>query len=110
VTEAEFRYDLDRERAVLTLAGELDEVATVQLREQLTLDTGGFSSGLAIDLTEVTFMPSPAIGVLASSVEKARRNGATITLVAPEGTIAGRLLTICALDHQTTLPPDPTVK
>ena len=106
MTEPDFRYDLDRERAVLTLHGELDEVATVQLREQLTNDTDGFTSGLAIDLTEVTFMPSPAIGVLASAVEKARRNGATIALVAPDGTIAGRLLTICALEHLPALPDD----
>ena len=52
-----------------------------------------------IDLTDVTFMPSPAIGVLATSQDKARRNGADLTLVAAPGSMAARLLTICAIDH-----------
>ena len=48
-------------------------------------------------------MPSPAIGVLATAQAAARRNGADVVLVAPEGTIAQRLLTICALDHVGSL-------
>jgi anti-anti-sigma factor len=99
-----FRYDLDDDRGVLTLHGELDEVATVELRELLTKVTDGFSADLAIDLADVSFMPSAAIGVLASSREKARRNGARMVLVAPAGTLTARLLTICALDHVESVP------
>jgi anti-anti-sigma factor len=101
VTEDQFHYDLDQ--GVLTLHGELDEVASVELRELLTKVTHEFSTDLAIDLENVTFMPSPAIGVLASSREKARRNGATVQFVAPAGTIAARLLTICGLDYAEAL-------
>jgi anti-anti-sigma factor len=101
VTEDQFHYDLDQ--GVLTLHGELDEVASVELRELLTKVTDEFSTDLAIDLENVTFMPSPAIGVLASSREKARRNGATVRFVAPAGTIAARLLTICGLDYAEAL-------
>jgi anti-anti-sigma factor len=103
VTEDPFTYDLDSDRDVITLRGELDEVATVELREVLTKITGEFSSDLAIDLEHVTFMPSPAIGVLASSREKARRNGATMRFVAPDGTIAARLLTICGIEYAESL-------
>jgi anti-anti-sigma factor len=99
VTADRFHYDLDQGRGVLALHGELDEVASVELREVLTKVTDEFSKDLAIDLENVTFMPSPAIGVLASSREKARRNGAKVTFVAPAGTIAARLLTICGLDY-----------
>jgi anti-anti-sigma factor len=99
-----FRYDLDDTHGVLTLHGELDEVASVELRELLTNVTDEFTTYLAIDLADVSFMPSAAIGVLASSREKARRNGATMVLVAPAGTLAARLLTICALDHVETVP------
>jgi anti-anti-sigma factor len=98
VTADQFTYDFDQDRGVLTLRGELDEIASVELREVLTKVTDEFSTDLAIDLENVTFMPSPAIGVLAGSREKARRNGATVTFVAPAGTIAARLLTICGLD------------
>ena len=45
-----FRYDLDDTRGVLTLHGELDEVATVELRELLTKVTDEFTTYLAIDL------------------------------------------------------------
>src|SRR3954451_24232238 len=100
----QFRYDLDQTRGVLTLHGELDEIATDELRVIITKVTDEFSTDLAIDLTAVSFMPSPAIGVLASSREKARRNGATFVLVAPAGTLAARLLTICALDHVESVP------
>jgi anti-anti-sigma factor len=104
VTPDPFHYDLDQDRGVLTLRGELDEVASVELRDILTKVTDDLSTDLAIDLTNVSFMPSPAIGVLASSREKARRNGATIVLVAPAGSLAARLLTICALDHVESVP------
>lgn len=99
MTTDQFHYDLDQDRGVLTLNGELDEIATVELREVLTTVTDEFSNDLAIDLENVTFMPSPAIGVLASSREKARRNGATVRFVAPAGSIAARLLTICGLEY-----------
>jgi len=57
------------------------------------------TSDLAIDLTDVTFLPSPAIGVLATSQADARSHGAPITFVAPAGPVSARLLTICALDY-----------
>ncbi len=100
----QFRYDLDPHRDVITLSGELDEAASVELREILSKVSDDLTSDLAIDLTAVSFMPSTAIGVLASSREKARRNGATFVLVAPTGTLAARLLTICALDHVESVP------
>jgi anti-anti-sigma factor len=103
VREDQFSYDLDQSRGVLTLRGELDEIATVELRDVLTKVTDDYSADLAIDLENVTFMPSPAIGVLASSREKERRNGAELTFVAPAGTIAARLLTICGIEHVEAL-------
>jgi anti-anti-sigma factor len=103
VTSPEFRYDLDEDRGLLVVHGELDEPATVELRETLGKATEEFTQRLAVDLAGVTFMPSPAIGVLATSQAKTRRNGADLVLVAPTGTIAQRLLAICALDHVTSL-------
>jgi anti-anti-sigma factor len=103
VTTTQFRCDLDEDRRLLSVHGELDEPATIELRNAISTATDELTSTLSVDLTEVTFMPSPAIGVLATSQAKARRNGADLVLVAPAGTIAQRLLTICALDHVETL-------
>lgn len=102
MTSPDFRADFDDSRGVLVVQGELDEPASIELRETLTKVTEELTKQVAIDLGEVTFMPSPAIGVLATSQAKARRNGADLVLVAREGTIAQRLLTICGLDHQPT--------
>jgi len=103
VSPRAFSYDLDEAGALLVLHGELDESASVELRDTIAKATDELRSGLAVDLTDVSFLPSPAIGVLASSQSKARRNGADIVLVAPPETVAARLLTICALDHVASL-------
>ena len=99
----QFSCDVDESRGLLTLHGELDEPATVELRDTISKASSDLTSTLSIDLADVTFMPSPAIGVLATAQAAARRNGADVVLVAPEGTIAQRLLTICALDHVGSL-------
>ena len=39
--------------------------------------TKELTADLAVDLADVTFLPSPAIGVLASSEARARSHGAT---------------------------------
>jgi anti-anti-sigma factor len=103
VTSSTFGFDHDLSRAVLVVHGDLDEPATIELRETIVKATDELKSPLAIDLTDVTFMPSPAIGVLATSQDKARRNGADLTLVAAPGSMAARLLTICAIDHVDAL-------
>jgi anti-anti-sigma factor len=103
VTSPDFGYELDERRGVLSVRGELDETASVELRDALAKSSQELTTDLAVDLGAVTFLPSPAIGVLATSQAGARRNGATLTFVAPDGSVAARLLTICALDFVTAL-------
>jgi anti-anti-sigma factor len=103
VTPPAFQYELDEGRGVLALQGELDDPASTELRNAIAKATGELRSDLTVDLGKVTFMPSPAIGVLATSQAKALLNGATITFVAPEGSVAARLLTICSLDYVAAL-------
>jgi anti-anti-sigma factor len=100
---APFSYDLDEEQSLLVLHGELDEHASTELRETIMKATRELTSDLAVDLADVTFLPSPAIGVLATSKTDARSHGATITFVAPAGSVSARLLTICALDYVEAL-------
>jgi anti-anti-sigma factor len=103
VTSPPFTYDLDHELGVLVLHGELDELASTELRETIRKASDELTTDLAIDLTDVMFLPSPAIGVLAASKADARGHGATLTFVAPAGSVAARLLTICALDYVEAL-------
>ena len=99
VTSPEFRFELDEERRVLVAHGDLDEAATFELRETLARTTDQLTTGLTIDLTDVDFLPSSAIGVLATAQTGARRNGATITFVAAGGSVSQRVLTVCGLDY-----------
>lgn len=99
-----FRYDLDESRGLLVAHGDLDEGATVELRDTIGKATDQFTQDLAIDLSDVDFLPSSAIGVLATSQASARRNGAGITFVAEDGTVAQRVLRVCGLDYVETVP------
>ena len=99
MTSPTFTHDLDEGQSVLVLHGELDEPASAELRETIMKVTKELTTDLTIDLADVTFLPSPAIGVLATSQGGARSNGAVITFVAPAGSVSARLLTICALDY-----------
>ena len=99
-----FRYDLDQDRGLLIAHGDLDEPATVGLRDTINAATAKLTGDLTIDLSDVDFLPSSAIGVLATTQAGARRNGATISFVATEGTVAPRVLMVCGLDYLEAVP------
>jgi anti-anti-sigma factor len=99
VTSPDFRFDLDDDRRVLVAHGDLDEAGTFELRSVLAQATDQLTTGLTIDLSDVDFLPSSAIGVLAKAQTGARRNGATITFVAVDGSVSQRVLTVCGLDY-----------
>jgi anti-anti-sigma factor len=99
VTSPAFSYDLDDSRALLIAHGDLDEPATMELRDSILKATNQLSADLTIELSDVDFLPSSAIGVLATSQAGARRNGSTITFVAADGTVAQRVLRVCGLDY-----------
>jgi len=100
VTGPTFSHELTGEPSRLTLRGELDEATTVELRELIGTATGALHQDLVIDLSGVDFLPSAAVGVLAKARATASGNGAELTFVAEEGSIAQRVLTICGLPHQ----------
>jgi anti-anti-sigma factor len=104
VTSSTFRLDLVDSRRLLVAHGDLDEPATLELRETLAKATDQLTADLTIDLTDVDFLPSSAIGVLATAQAGARRNGAEISFVAAQGSVAQRVLTVCGLDHAESVP------
>ena len=91
----------DEATAVLTLRGEIDEGAGVALRENIATTTQNYTRSIAIDLTEVDYFPSLAVGVIARALARAREAGIELVLRAAPGTVAQRVLTVCGLEHQT---------
>jgi anti-anti-sigma factor len=95
-----FSYELPEAGQTLILRGEVDEGGAVELRDLLRAITADLVGELRIDLADVDFLPSVAIGVLAAAQGAAAKRGASITFVAAKGSIAQRVLTICGLPHE----------
>ena len=92
-----FSHELSDDAQTLTLHGEVDEEAAVRLRELLRTLGTGVGDELTIELSDVDFLPSVAIGVLASARKIMGRDDVSTRFVAARGTVAQRILTICGL-------------
>jgi anti-anti-sigma factor len=100
MTPRPFSHELSEDRQTLTLHGELDESASVELRDLLRALTADLVGELKVDLTDVDFLPSVAVGVLAGAQGAAANKGASISFIAASGSIAQRVLTICAIAYE----------
>jgi len=94
-----FAIDHDAQSNTLLVSGSIDETAGPELREAIEKHSAGYTRDLTIDLGDVDFLPSIGVGVLALAMRSGDQNGASVTLVAAQGTVAQRVLTICALPH-----------
>jgi anti-anti-sigma factor len=99
VEERAFSYEVTDESDRLVMHGDLDEGTTLQVRTLLKEVTNGLTRDLVVDLTDVDLLPSSAVGVLANAQDTAAKQGAALTFVAADGTIAARVLTICGLPY-----------
>ncbi|MDO9457591.1 STAS domain-containing protein [Nocardioides sp.] len=84
----------------LTVTGDVDETVMPDLRDTIESVSQGYTRGLAIDLSEVTFLPSSAVALLAIAQHRAFLEGGVIDLVARQGTLAQRILATCEIPHR----------
>ncbi len=82
---------------VLTLGGSVDEYAVAALRAAIKEHSDDHRTSLTVELSDVDFLPSVAVGVLATGMREAEQNGAELALVAAPGTIAHRVLFITGM-------------
>lgn len=99
--EEPFSVELDDSASSLVVVGEVDEPHAAALRDAIEHHSGSFSRDLVLDLSRVTYLPSVAVGVIATSRQKLQAAGAALELVASDGSIAQRVLTVCALPYRT---------
>jgi anti-anti-sigma factor len=92
------QYDADS--STLAVAGSVDESSGTLLRAALEKYSDGYSYDLVVDLGDIDFLPSLGIGVLAVAMRTANERGASIELVAVEGTVAQRVLAISGMPHR----------
>lgn len=85
---------------VVHVAGEIDVYTAPRLREELLrLVTDGT---LIVDLSEVSFLDSTALGVLVGAMKRQRERGGTLSIVT-EGPRMRRLFDITGLTRVFTL-------
>lgn len=95
---------VEREGAVtvLRVAGEVEDAGASALRGDIARVIDEPGNELVIDLTEVTFLPSVAVGILVRALKEAEDKGCPLEFRAAGGTIAQRVLLVCALPHRTS--------
>ncbi|HET9420784.1 MAG TPA: STAS domain-containing protein [Nocardioides sp.] len=98
--ERPLTFTVDSDTRTLYVSGEVDELSAVRLREALETNSNGFADDLVVDLSDVDFLPSMGVGVLAVASRTADERGSKIELVAVKGTIAQQVLNICGLPHR----------
>lgn len=99
VEETPYAATYDSASDVLVVEGTVDELAGPTFREDLAKHSEQHTKPLTVDLSGVEFFPSVAVGVLAVAMRQSREADADITLLAREGSIVARVLTVCGLDY-----------
>lgn len=100
--EKPYAVSYDAATNVLAVSGSVDELEGPTFRGDLDSHSGGYSRDLTLDLSDVEFFPSLAVGVLVVALRTMRENGAELTVLAREGSIVARVLTVCRLDFTAT--------
>ncbi len=95
-----FDADFDKETGVLAVSGDVDEMGSLALREAIDIYSDGHTRDVVIDLTDVAFLPSVAVGVLATSLKKSESAGGELELLVRGECIAQRVLNICGLPYR----------
>jgi anti-sigma B factor antagonist len=88
---------------VVTVAGDVDYGHADEFRSYLN-DLAGADVPVVVDLTDVTFMDSTALGVLVRVHKRFAQRGNTLVLVCPDNALL-RLFHITALDGYFTIAP-----
>lgn len=97
----EFSIDsdtFDGARGVISLRGEVDIYTAPRLKERLLELLDGGVTGVVVDLSDVTFIDSTAIGVLIGGVRRLHDAGGSMALVVATRPVE-RVLTITGLDR-----------
>ena len=94
-----FAMRFDATSSVLAVSGDLDEGPTAALRSAIKERSQEYASSVTLDLSAVTYLSSAAVGVLAKAGQAFSTPGADLELTAKSGSVAERVLTVCAIPH-----------
>ena len=90
----------------IALEGELDYYSALILDDELRRAEAGDQAVVVLDLSELRFMDSTGLGIIASAYRRARRAGRRLVLVRGGRTVM-RVLQTTRLDEMLELVSDP---
>lgn len=90
-------YNLETEVPVIKLAGEVDVYTAPQLKQQMISMLEAGARQILIDLTDVDYFDSTALGVLIGGLKRMRERDGNLSLVCPNARIR-RVFEITGLD------------
>ena len=90
--------------AVLAVSGELDIHTSPEFKEHLVSAVEGGAARVIVDLTEVTFIDSSALGALIGGARRSTLAGSELMIVCPPGSVA-RVIELTGLHRAFTIHP-----
>jgi anti-sigma B factor antagonist len=95
---------LDGERYVIALAGEVDLYTAPEFKQQLLDVVAKGAKYVVVDFTDTTFIDSTTLGVLVGGVKRLRTNDGQLALVCSDRNIT-KIFEITGLDRVFTIYP-----
>ncbi len=95
---------LDDERYVISLAGEVDLYTAPEFKQQLLEVVAQGARTVIVDFTDTTFIDSTTLGVLVGGVKRLRANDGQLSLVCNDRNIT-KIFEITGLDRVFTIHP-----
>jgi anti-sigma B factor antagonist len=95
---------LDGERYVIALAGEVDLYTAPEFKQQLLDVIAKGAKYVVVDFSETTFIDSTTLGVLVGGVKRLRTNDGHLALVCSDRNIT-KIFEITGLDRVFTIYP-----
>jgi anti-anti-sigma regulatory factor len=99
--ERPFAATMRPDQRTLAVTGSVDELAVDDFRWALHLCMSA-SDDPIVDLSDVDFFPSVAVGALIGAL---RRDRGGMTIVAREGSFAAKVLDVCGIPFGPPAPP-----
>jgi len=96
--------NLDDQRHVVAVAGEIDLFTAPELKAMLSEAVEAGRTRIVVDLTETSFLDSTALGVLIGAVKRLRSRDGVLTIVNTDPNIA-KTFEITGLDQIFTIRP-----
>ena len=95
---------LDDQRAIVAVRGEIDLFTAPELKATLTDAIEEGRTRIVVDLSETTFLDSTALGVLIGAIKRLRSRDGRMTIVNTDQNIA-KTFEITGLDQIFTIRP-----